>query len=144
LLFNLGMATSKELRVANLRLLVKEFKTADAVAQRAETAPMYLSQILNGVPSSTGKPRGVGDALARRLERGCGKSVGWLDKDHSVPAAVGGVSADASKLTKEELRVLAVYRRASQIDPIAKAVLDDALTMAQGLLDEATFRQDQG
>ena len=87
MLFNAYMATSKELRIQNLRLLVEEFKTADAVAQRAATAPMYLSQILNGVPSSTGKPRGVGDALARRLEQGCAKPIGWLDKDHSVVAA---------------------------------------------------------
>lgn len=84
MLFNGGMATSKELRIQNLRRLVLEFKTADAVAQRAATAPMYLSQILNGVPSSTGKPRGVGDALARRLEQGCAKPVGWLDKEHDL------------------------------------------------------------
>lgn len=85
------MTTSKELRVKNLRQLVEEFKTADAVAQRAQTAPMYLSQILNGVPSSTGKPRGVGDALARRLEAGCGKPIGWLDKDHGQ--RIGIISA---------------------------------------------------
>lgn len=79
------MATSKELRIENLRALVKEFRTADAVAQLAATAPMYLSQILNGVPSSTGKPRGVGDALARKLEAGCAKPVGWMDQSHQVP-----------------------------------------------------------
>lgn len=83
MLLNDYMATSKELRIENLRSLVKEFKTADAVAQRAATAPMYLSQILNGVPSSTGNPRGVGDALARRLEKGCEKPLGWMDKSHA-------------------------------------------------------------
>lgn len=76
------MTTSKELRIENLRALVAEFKTADAVARLAATAPMYLSQILNGAKSSTGKPRGVGDALARRIEHGCGKYVGWLDVPH--------------------------------------------------------------
>lgn len=45
---------------------------------------MYLSQILNGAKSSTGTPRGVGDALARKLENGCGKEVGWLDRQHDV------------------------------------------------------------
>lgn len=59
-----------------------EFKTADEVAKRAGTAPMYLSQILNGAKSSTGTPRGVGDSLARKLEEGCGKEVGWMDKPH--------------------------------------------------------------
>ena len=76
------MATSKELRIENLRALVKEFKTADAVARLADTAPMYLSQILNGAKSSTGTPRGIGDALARKLESGCGKEVGWMDRPH--------------------------------------------------------------
>ncbi len=84
MLCNHGMATSKELRIENLRALVKEFKTAEAVAQRAATAPMYLSQILNGALSSTGKPRGIGDALARRLESGCGKDVGWMDRQHGL------------------------------------------------------------
>ena len=76
------MATSKELRIENLRALVAEFKTADEVAKRAGTAPMYLSQILNGSKSSTGTPRGVVDALARKLEHGCGKEVGWMDRPH--------------------------------------------------------------
>lgn len=77
------MATSKEIRIENLRTLVNEFRTADAVAQRAATAPMYLSQILNSAKSSTGTARGVGDKLARKLEAGCGKPEGWMDADHS-------------------------------------------------------------
>lgn len=81
------MTTVKELRIENLRALVAEFKTADAVAQRAQTAPMYLSQILNGAKSSTGNARGVGDKLARKLEEGCGKEIGWMDKPHH-PVAV--------------------------------------------------------
>lgn len=87
LLLNECMATSKELRIENLRTLIKEFKTADAVAQLAATAPMYLSQILNGVASSAGKPRGVGDALARKLEAGCSKPVGWMDQPHTEQLA---------------------------------------------------------
>lgn len=83
------MATSKELRLENLRALVAEFKTADAVAQRAGTAPMYLSQILNGAKSATGSARGVGDKLARKLEEGCGKEVGWMDKPHDVAVGTG-------------------------------------------------------
>lgn len=123
------MATSKELRLANLRLLVKEFKTADAVAQRAETAPMYLSQILNGVPSSTGKPRGVGDALARRLERGCEKEVGWLDKNHDVVTGVPVATANRMMVEDaEEMRLLTAFRLADdrvrdQLNSAVDAVL---------------------
>jgi hypothetical protein len=82
------MATSKELRLENLRALVAEFKTIDAVAQRASTAPVYLSQILNGAKSSTGTARGIGDALARKLEAGCGKETGWMDRPHDVEGAL--------------------------------------------------------
>lgn len=82
LLFNDVMTTSKQTRLSNLHALIAEFRTADAVAHRADTAPMYLSQIINGVPSKTGRPRGIGDALARKLEEGCGKPIGWLDQAH--------------------------------------------------------------
>lgn len=103
------MATSKELRLENLRALVAEFKTAEAVAQRAETNAMYLSQILNGAKSSTGNARGVGDKLARKLEQGCGKEEGWMDRPHSaaalaelIPEArpVRGVAPDDPSLTQ--------------------------------------------
>lgn len=94
------MATSKELRIENLRTLVKEFKTADAVAQRAGTAPMYLSQILTGAKSSTGKPRGVGDTLARRLESGCGKPEGWLDQQHDIAATEVTINIPGATRTK--------------------------------------------
>lgn len=85
------MATSKELRLENLRALVAEFKTAEAVAQRAETNAMYLSQILNGAKSSTGNARGVGDKLARKLEQGCGKEEGWMDRPHGVEALIDSI-----------------------------------------------------
>jgi SOS-response transcriptional repressor LexA len=113
------MATSKELRIENLRALVAEFKTADEVATRAGTAPMYLSQILNGSKSSTGTPRGVGDALARKLEQGCGKEVGWLDIPHGttdiaslVPGAkrvhaAGNDDASLTQIMKVQLKVQA-------------------------------------
>jgi len=78
------MSTSKEIRLTNLKSLVTEFKTIEAVAQRADSPAVYLSQILNGVKSSTGRVRGVGDALARKLEAGCGKPTGWMDKNHDV------------------------------------------------------------
>jgi phage repressor protein C with HTH and peptisase S24 domain len=103
------MATSKELRLENLRALVAEFKTADAVAKLADTNAMYLSQILNGAKSSAGNARGVGDKLARKLEEGCGKEIGWMDRPHSasaladlVPGAlpVRAVASDDPSLTQ--------------------------------------------
>jgi phage repressor protein C with HTH and peptisase S24 domain len=79
LLLNAPMTTSKETRLQNLKRLVQEMKTIEAAARAAGTSPAYLSQILNGAKSSTGQARGVGDALARKLEVGCGKPEGWLD-----------------------------------------------------------------
>lgn len=73
------MNTSHEIRLANLRLLVGEFQTIKRVADLASSSRVYLCQILLGMPSSTGTARGVGNALARRLEQGCGKPVGWMD-----------------------------------------------------------------
>lgn len=92
LLFNDTMSNAKQTRLENLRALIKEFRTAEEVARRAGTAPMYLSQIINGAKSSTGRQRGVGDALAKRLEVGCDKPEGWMDLPHGelsqVPGAV--------------------------------------------------------
>lgn len=108
------MATAKEIRLENLKILIAEFKTAEAVAQRAATAPMYLSQILNGAKSATGKARGIGDALARRLEQGCGKEIGWLDKPPEEKAPGGlptGVHYDI--ITTEERNLIAKYRAAT-------------------------------
>ncbi len=73
------MKTSKEIRRNKLAQLINEFKTIEALAELAETSPQYISQVKNGVPSSNGKPREVGDALARRLELAADKPLGWMD-----------------------------------------------------------------
>lgn len=80
LLFNSSMATIKDTRLANLQLLKKEAGTLTALAYTAGTSPAYLSQIANGV-------RGLGDALARKLEAGCRKPLGWMDRDHDSPGS---------------------------------------------------------
>jgi len=116
------MATSKELRLENLRALVAEFKTADEVAKRAGTAPMYLSQILNGSKSSTGTPRGVGDTLARKLELGCGKELGWMDKSHLSEKETG------SKIERRPFDVnIAPLMLASRQIPVISSVQAGAL-----------------
>ena len=72
----------KQIRLRNLRSLIVESGTIANLARMSETAPAYLSQILNSLPTSTGKPRSVGDKLARKLEQALNKSYGWMDKDH--------------------------------------------------------------
>lgn len=74
--------TIEEIRLRNLRALIQRFGTIATVAEKANTAPAYLSQITNRAPSRTGKPRDMGSALARKIEAGCGLSTGWMDTDH--------------------------------------------------------------
>lgn len=78
-----GMKTISEIRLANLVLLVQELGSQEAVAARATTSAVYVSQLLNRAPDSkTGKPRQIGDPLARKLEAGCDKELGWMDNAH--------------------------------------------------------------
>lgn len=79
------MKTIAEIRLVNLELLISEFKTAEAVANKANTNPVYLSQIRNRTPDSkTKRPREIGEPLARKLELACGKERGWMDHEHPV------------------------------------------------------------
>ncbi len=68
---------NKHIRVLNLRKLLKEAKTAAALANAANTSPAYISQIL-----STKTKGSIGNKLARRLEIAAGKPLGWLDMLH--------------------------------------------------------------
>lgn len=57
----------------------------DAVADKAETNPVYLSQVMTQTPDvKTGRPRALGTKLARRLEEAFGKPVGWMDQQNSA------------------------------------------------------------
>jgi hypothetical protein len=63
-----------------------ETASGSAIAERCETSEAYLSQIFNRLPDSkTGKSKSVGPRLARKLELGMGKSVGWMDEPHNAP-----------------------------------------------------------
>lgn len=74
----------RAIRRANLLLLIREKGSIAQVARDSNTSEKYLSQIVNRVVQVRGRePRGVGDALAEKLERGCGKPAGWMDQDHS-------------------------------------------------------------
>lgn len=74
----------KQIRRANLRRLITEAGSVKEVAESAGTDPNYLSALASDNPPKTqsGRPRGVGDALARKLEKAAGKPPGWLDSLH--------------------------------------------------------------
>lgn len=83
--------TIKETRHANLLLLVKQAGgNKSEVARCARTTPTYINDIINGAKTPAGTIRGVGDALARRLESGFEKKEGWMDVDHELSASGAG------------------------------------------------------
>jgi hypothetical protein len=81
------MSTIAEIRLNNLESLIAEFGTQEAVANRGQTSPIYLSQVRNkAMDSKTGRSRQMGDRLARKLEIGCDKPPGWMDHAHGQQA----------------------------------------------------------
>lgn len=78
------MRTIEEIRRARLKLLVKEFGSYAALNELLGLASRdsTLSQVGNAAANSeTGKPRGMGSVLARRLEAIASKPPGWMDND---------------------------------------------------------------
>jgi SOS-response transcriptional repressor LexA len=71
--------TRKDIRRQRLELLCEEHGGYVAVAERARVSADNLWQILNAVPLPSGNPRGMGDALALKIEKAFGKPEGWMD-----------------------------------------------------------------
>jgi len=73
----------EQIRLRNLGLLITEAGSAVKLARTAGTSSSYLSQVRNQMPTRKGTPRGIGDDLAEKLERGMGKPRGWMDEAHA-------------------------------------------------------------
>lgn len=91
------MNTIAEIRLANLRRLIREAGTAAELSRRLDNVPAtYLSQIITGVLTPSGKPRGVGATLASKLEAAMHRPRGWMDQVHveeSEPHAIRDLQA---------------------------------------------------
>ncbi len=74
----------EHIRLQNLELLISEAGSAVKLAHIVGTNSSYLSQVRNQMPTKKGTPRGVGDDLAVKLERGMEKPVGWMDESHEI------------------------------------------------------------
>lgn len=70
----------REIRRQNLSLLRDQQGSIRALADRVDTYPNYLSQIL----SANGR-HFMGHAMARRFELAFSKPEGWMDQSHDVP-----------------------------------------------------------
>lgn len=76
--------TIEEIRRRNLEILVDEYKTQAAVARAAKVQRHGLSQILTQCKNSRGKTTVMGSTMARQLEAGCCKPLGWMDVNHDT------------------------------------------------------------
>jgi hypothetical protein len=78
-----GMQTISETRIARLAMLVEKHGGSLAKLNEAlglDRTDSTLSQIRTGAAhSKTGKTRGMGDNLARKIEERLGLAHGWMD-----------------------------------------------------------------
>lgn len=74
----------EQIRLNNLEILIKEAGSATKVAELAGTSSSYLSQVRRKMRTARGTPRGLGDELAAKLEKGLGKPSGWMDEPHEI------------------------------------------------------------
>jgi SOS-response transcriptional repressor LexA len=96
----------EQIRIQNLELLITEAGSAAKLARIVGTSSSYLSQVRNQLPTRKGTPRGVGDDLAVKLERGMGKPTGWMDEfheDHHLPPSA---SPESNASTGPDIRGL--------------------------------------
>ncbi|HHW7522415.1 TPA: S24 family peptidase [Mannheimia haemolytica] len=78
------MRPLKEIRYDNLLRLIDEAKSTSDLANRTGIAVSYLLQIKNKNAIQNGKPKGIGDKIAAKLEDGMNKPRGWLDQVHTI------------------------------------------------------------
>jgi hypothetical protein len=120
------MSPISEIRLANLEALVKEHGTLDEVAGLGGSSSVYLSQLRNqAVDVKTGKVREMGNAMARRLEKGCGKPIGWMDQPQPDP------SAPASQATTEQAAPSQAHGRPTPVAADVIAQLGQLLAAVQ-------------
>lgn len=72
----------EQVRLQNLKLLIAEAGSAAKLARLVGTNSSYISQVRHQMPTKKGTPRGLGDDLAEKLERGMAKPEGWMDEAH--------------------------------------------------------------
>lgn len=105
---------TKQNRLRNLRRLLDEFNgDLTRLARDADTSYDNLWQILNGTLLPSGKPRGIGDELAGKLERGARKPAGWMDQNHDLSSEAMAIAEMFSRLPEKRQQELAPIIRAA-------------------------------
>lgn len=98
------MKTVAEIRIDRLNELIAEHKNQAAFAKAIGKSESQVSQWKTRAKhSGTGKPRKMGDEIARELEQLCGKPQGWMDQDRpETPTPIS--SAPNARLLDMPLR----------------------------------------
>lgn len=117
------MATSKEIRLKNARALAVSSGGIGKFADVVEISQSQASQIIGTNPI-----KGIGDALARRIEAAYKKSEGWLDVDD--------VDAPAES-NSQNTKSLSTSQQHKAVNGINIPMFDVSFSMGQG-----AFQQD--
>ena len=89
------MVTIYDTRRARLEVLIAQHGgSLRALADAAGLNEAYLSQIRTQQPDSkTGRPRQMGDKLARTLEERCRLPAGWMDQSKGMSPEASSIAA---------------------------------------------------
>lgn len=105
--------SNRQNRLIGLRRLLDEFGgNLGELARRANTSYDNLWQIINGTLLPSGKPRGIGNELAQKLEAAGNKPPGWLDQSH-LSAEGLAIAEIFSRLPEQRQKELAPLIRAA-------------------------------
>lgn len=75
----------QEIRYQNLNTLLQVSNGNQAeLARKVGTNSAYINQIINKTLLPSGKTRGVGEQLARKLEKAYQRPDGWMDTPHKL------------------------------------------------------------
>lgn len=66
---------NREIRLANLRHLIKREGAVSQLALRLQISPIYIYRVLDGKFN-------IGDSMARKIEDSYGYNSSWMDADH--------------------------------------------------------------
>ncbi|HDL4152236.1 TPA: helix-turn-helix transcriptional regulator [Mannheimia haemolytica] len=85
--------------------MIDEAKSTSDLANRTGIAVSYLLQIKNKNAIQNGKPKGIGDKIAAKLEDGMNKPRGWLDQIHSEQSNLinSRIGNEEQKLQEQDL-----------------------------------------
>jgi hypothetical protein len=98
-----GMKTIDQIRRENLQIAIKRMRTAAALAEAADTSAQYLSQIKKQtVDSKSGTPKGMGDDVARKIEKALGEPAGWMDVEHEGARDRAGQAPTSKSLQEDD------------------------------------------